>query len=709
MRPFLCLLGLLSLMIPRVALAGANAIVDALAAGTVVQFSGKEAVSQSYEFDVTVTTGDKNLNLALALGQPISLPVAAGRTLVGMIERIEQVDGAAAQGFYHLHIVSGLNRLKYRSANRTFYAMKVTDIVTQVMRDAGIANAEFRLSSSMEPEGLIMQYQETDFAFVSRLLESVGIHYHIEATPSGDKPVFSDTNTGFPPSPAGKLVFAINSSPSVNAFTRGVSLNSGQILIGDYNWQTPDTSLTATAKGPTFLDLIEGVFPGGVETVAESQARANIRLGARTADAQPCAGESTYPQLQAGQRVFLANHPRADFNQEYIITAVEHQRTGKEYRNAFRCLPAQTAYRPLPVTAAPVIAGLVPAIVTGPAGETKFVDKYGRVRVRFPWRASAGNFGVEGDAGFVRVAQIATGAGSAAMWLPDMGDEVLVAFEHGDPRRPVVVGSVYNAKDMPPVSLPANKHLSILRQQGVNGVKTELVYDGTPGNERLLIQSGPNSLTMVNATATQVPSVSISSLGAQAGLILAGGSGTQAPSVSINSGGDLTQRAARVLTVDAAADLSMKSGQSISVTSQKDAVITIAGNTNLTTGAAFKAMVGADAQVTVGGNTIMDSGKDLSVRAGQNVLLQSAGMARLTTGQDVVIQTGRSFVTSSAAMFQFVAGETGTFKVGDASFLSRKDGTINIVGKDIAITGSGTTAVRSSGDLILKGSKITQN
>jgi type VI secretion system secreted protein VgrG len=688
MRPALIYVCLILSVMPSIALAGANPVVDALAAGTVVQFSGKEAVSQAFEFDVTVATSDKNLNMSVALGQPIALSGAPGRLIVGMIERIEQMDGAAAQGLYRLRIVPSVNRLKYRTTSRTFYGKQVGDIVKQVLIEAGIptSNFEFRIAASQEMEEMIVQYRETDFAFVSRLMEGAGIHFHVEATPAGDKLVLSDTNGGFPPLPLGKLTFAANSTPAVTAFARGISLHSGQIQAGDYNWKIPTLDLTVTVQGPAFVDLTERIFPAGVEAKAESQTAATIRLAARIAEAQSCSGESTYAQLQAGQRVFLSGHPRADFNQEYVITAVEHQRTGKEYRNTFRCLPSQIVFRPQPVTPVPTVAGLVPGIVTGPPGETKHVDQFGRVKVRFPWRSPAhANSPEAGDAGFVRVAQIATGAGTAAMWLPDVGDEVLVAFEHGDLRRPVVVGSVYNAKDMPPVVLPDNKHLSILRQQGANGVKTELVYDGTPGKERLLIQSGPNSLTMVNATQTQVPSV------------------------SINSGGDLTQRAARTLLVDGASDVLVKSGQTISVTSQKDAVVTVAGNTNFTTGVALKATVGADAQVTIGGSAALDSAKDVSIRTGQNFLLQSAKMARFTVGEDALFQTARSFVTNSGAMYQFVAAETGMLKTGDASFLSKKDGTINMTGKDIAIISSGATMVKSGSDLILKGAKITQN
>lgn len=688
MRPVLAGFWLL-LLFPGISVAGVNPVVDALSGGTVVQFSGKEAVSQAYEFDVIIATGDKNLAMASALGQPIVVPIAAGRAVAGMIERIEQVDAPGAQGLYRLHIASSLNRLKYRSASRTFYGKKPGDIAMQVLTEAGLpaSNVEFRLAASQQADQMTVQYQETDFAFLSRLMETAGIHYHIEATPVGDKVVFSDGNGGFPAAPIGKVAFAVTGTgtPAINSFTRGLSLHSGQIQTGDYNWETPTTDLTATVQSPAFVELTERLFPARIETKPESLLVGNVRLQARIADAQACGGESTYPQLQAGQRVVLVNHPRADFNQEYVITAVEHQRTGKEYRNTFRCLPVQVIFRPLPVTPIPQIAGVVPAIVVGPPGETKHVDKYGRVMVRFPWRSPAHSVPQEpGDAGFIRVAQIAAGAGTAAMWLPEIGDEVLVAFEHGDPRRPVVIGSVYNAKDMPPVALPANKHVSLLRQQGAN-VRTEMVFDGTPGNERIVVQSGPNSLTMANAAQTQ------------------------APSIAINSGGDIIQRAGRTVIVDAASDVSMKSGQTMSVTSQQDAAVTVGGTTHLTTGGALQATVGANALFTVGATTVFEGGKDVSIRTGQNFFLQTARAARFTVGEDATFQTGRSFLTNSGAMYQFVAAETGMLKTGEASFLSKKDGTINIAGKDVSIASSGVTSVKSSGNLVLKGSKIVQN
>lgn len=679
--------GALCAVLPVVSYAAGNPSLEALAQGSVVQWSGKEAVSQLFVFEVTIATNDKTLNLGLAVGQPITITVAPGRVVSGMVERIEQVDGPGAQGLYRVQLVPSVQRLKYRSTSRTFYGKSSLDIASALLAEAGVTNVEMRIGVSLPPQDMTVQYQESDLAFLSRLLEESGVHYHFESSQNGDKMVFSDGNAGFPLSPVGKLIFAMHGAPAVVSFVRGQSVHSGQVQSGDYNWRTPAADVSAASQAGAFGDLTERVFPAGVDSKVEAQTLANIRLASRLAEAQSCGGESTYPQLQAGQRVQLAGHPRADFNQEYVITAVEHQKTGKEYRNTFRCLPSQVVFRPQPVTPVPVVSGVVSGIVIGPAGETRHVDQFGRVKVRFPWRSPAhSNQNDPGDAGFVRVAQIATGIGASAMWLPDVGDEVLVAFEYGDPRRPVVVGSVYNAKDMPPVALPANKHLSILRTQSVSGAKSELVYDASPGNERLLIQSGQNGLT----------------LGAN-GIVL------QGSSVAINAGTDLVQRAGRATMIEAGSDLTIKAGQNLAMTSQRDATVTAGANTNLTTGGALQAAVGSNAQlsvgsnlqVSVGSNTVVDSGKDLSVRAGQNFLLQSAKAARLTVAEDAVIQTGKSLVVNAGTMFQFVAAQTGTIQAGQGLLTIQRDGNIEILGKDVT--------VKASGNLVTKGSKITQN
>lgn len=533
--------------------------------------------------------------------------------------------------------------------------MNATDIAAQLLREAGIT-FEVRVATGLPQEELTIQYQETDLSFVARILEAAGIHYHVETAPAGDKFVLGDNNGAFPLGAVGKLVFSQAANPAIIAFSRGHALHSGQVHIGDYNWKTPTAAVSAVSQAGQFMDLAERVYPAGVENQAEAQVNANLRLAARMAESQVCRGESTYPQLQAGTRVILVE---SRFSGDYLITSVTHQYNDKVYRNEFRCLPAQVIYRPLPRTPIPTVAGVVSGIVVGPQGEPKHVDQYAREKVRFPWLPSQP---AQSDTGFIRVAQIAAGSGSAVLWLPEVGDEVLVAFEHGDPDRPVIVGSVYNGKDMPPVSLPANKYVSLFRQRGANGVLTEVVLDGAPGAERLFLQG---------------------------------------QSVSVTAGGDLLERAGRNIVVESAADLAIKTGQNLSVTTQKDATVAIAGNTQWTIGGDAQWTVGKSLQQTVGVNHVMEIGKDLSIRAGQNYVLQIQRLARLTAGDDAVLQVGKSLVVNTGAMFQFVAAQTGTLQVGDSFIGMKRDGSIDIFGKDID--------VKSSGNLILKGAKVLPN
>jgi len=431
------------------------------------------------------------LNFANVVGQPLKVTVAKGRTVAGIVENIEQTSAIGQQGQYRVRLVPDLTRLAYRVTSRTFAEMNAVQIINTMVNDAGISDLETRLSGSITPQDISVQYQESEFAYISRLLENEGIHYHFEPSGSGAKTVLGDSNTAFPVLSPGQLVFASSKGPSIMSFSRGLALHSGRIQAGDFNWKTPNVNLTATAQSPFFQDLVEGVFPAPVETLQQAQQYSAIRLGAEVSDGQSCGGTSTYAHMQAGYRFSLTGHPRKDFNQEYVITGVEHHGTPKGYHNTFMCLPANIIFRPSPRTPQPNIAGVLPGIVVGPQGETKYVDEFGRVRVRFPWRNPAFSDSSEfGDTGWVRVAQIATGVGTTSMWIPDIGDEVVLAFEHGDPNRPVVIGSLWNGKDLPPSSLPANKFQALFQSRSLSGTINEILFDATSGQEGLILRSG---------------------------------------------------------------------------------------------------------------------------------------------------------------------------------------------------------------------------
>lgn len=477
-------------------LAAINADLAALSRASVVQFTGTERISRPFAFDLELAVPHPALNFANVVGQLLNIAVDKGRSVTGMVENIEQSGAIDRQGQYHVRLVPPLNRLAYRIASRTFADMNAVQIVNVVLSDAGISDLETRLSSAVTPQEISVQYQENDFTYISRLLENEGIQYHFEASGTGVKTVLSDSNTAFPVLSPGQLVYAAQKGPSITSFSRGLTLHSGRTQAGDFNWKAPHVNLTTTSQSPFFRDLVEGVFPAPVDTPQESQQYAAVRLGARVTEGQSCGGTSTYTHMQAGYRFSLTGHPRKDFNQEYVITSVEHHGTPKGYHNTFTCLPANIIFRPSPTTPEPKIAGVLPGIVVGPQGETKYVDEFGRVRVRFPWRNPAFSNSQEGDTGWVRVAQIATGLGTASMWIPDVGDEVVLAFEHGDPGRPVILGSMWNGKDLPPSSLPANKFRSIFQGRSTSGGINEIVLDDTNGQEQLILRSGNHYLSL---------------------------------------------------------------------------------------------------------------------------------------------------------------------------------------------------------------------
>jgi len=423
----------------------------------------------------------------------LQLTVAPGRVVAGMVENLEQLGATRRQGRYRVRIVPTLNRLAYRITSRTFAEMNSVQIVSSLLNDAGIPGLETRIGSSVSPQEISVQYQESELAFFSRLLENEGIHYHFELSGSGVKTVLGDSNNAFPVLSPGTLVFSAKKAPAITSFSRGLSLRSGKIQAGDFNWKTPQVNLTATAQSPLFRDLVEGVFPAPVNTLQDSQKFSAIRLGARVTEGQSCGGKSRYTHMQAGYRFLLSGHPRKEFNQEYVITGVEHQGTPKDYHNSFTCLPSNFVFRPSPLTPQPKIAGVLSGIVVGPQGESKYVDEFGRVRVRFPWRNPGFSDSSEyGDSGWVRVAQIATGVGNTAMWLPEVGDEVVIAFEHGDLNHPVVIGSLYNASSPPPVPLPDNKTQTLVRSRSIPGgnISLELLMEAQAGQEHLTLRAG---------------------------------------------------------------------------------------------------------------------------------------------------------------------------------------------------------------------------
>ncbi|MEX2118232.1 MAG: type VI secretion system tip protein TssI/VgrG, partial [Pirellulales bacterium] len=228
------------------------------------------------------------------------------------------------------------------------------------------------------------------------------------------------------------------------------------------------------------VDRGGGEQPSEVEKIFEDNARTvGIRMQQEAVPSLVVRGSGACPQFVSGHKFTLERHFNADG--EYVLTGVEHSanlsgdyRSGEsgtcQYMNSFVCIPAGIPYRPLITTPKPTIHGTQTAVVVGPSGEEIFTDKYGRVKVQFRWDRQGTNDG--NSSCWVRVATPWAGKQWGAIHIPRIGQEVVVAFEEGDPDQPIIVGSVYNAEQMPPYSLPDNKTQS--------GMKSRSSLEGGP-------------------------------------------------------------------------------------------------------------------------------------------------------------------------------------------------------------------------------------
>jgi type VI secretion system secreted protein VgrG len=510
-RLFFVLAGLLWSCAPTLR-ATSPAVSAPFANATIRRLSGEEALSRPYAFEIDLTLPGPAGDLEALVGQQVTLQVSKSRTVTGLVESLERLHAPRQPETIRLRLVPSLGRLAYRTGTRTFYNLTAIQVVKAVLDEAGLGAYEFQITGNLPVREMVLQYQESDLAFLSRLLEAEGIHYHFEAAEAGERLIFADTNGALPPHSPSVLRVSDPPTEGLAAFHRGLALRPGQVKVGDYNWRSPTQNLSGSATTGAWTDLADRVFPAGVRTVAEAKDRARLRLEAQAVDAQRTGGQSSLAELRPGYRFMLQGSERASFDQEYVITAVHHRDSGDGYHNTFECVPMQVPFRPAATTPVPRVAGVVPAIVVGPAGTTKHVDQYGRVQVRFPWRgtdnASAAD---QGDAGWVRVLQLASGrTGTTALFLPDVGDEVAVAFEQGDLDHPVVLGGLFNGQDTPPMQLPDQKDVSLIRVKSAAGTISEVVLDNTSGKEGLTLRSGAEFISISPGTGIRTSSPVIS-------------------------------------------------------------------------------------------------------------------------------------------------------------------------------------------------------
>ncbi len=379
---------------------------------------------------------------------------------------------ARGQRSYVLNVVPWLWFLQHRQDSRVFQNNTVIQIAEQIFTELGFKDFDTSgLAQEYKPRLYCVQYRETDFNFVSRLFEEEGIFYYFQHQQGRHVLMLADGAHAYKDIPDGTLPY---NPPGifhngVTAWTHHMAFRSGKSTTTDYDFQNPGNSLVTSTNGLSPIPQSDKFeifdYPGRYTQRDRGEGVSSRLIGAHEKGQNTTSAASSARTLQPAGRFQLEAPPVDSENQKYVIVSVVHHATdpsfdsvGKgapKYQNTFTCLPANVDFVPEQRSEKPIIPGMQSAVVTGPAGEDIYCDRYGRVKIKFHWDRKGKSD--ETSSCWMRVAQPWAGRGYGAQTIPRIGMEVGVSFMEGDPDHPIIVCCMPNANTIPSLKLPDEK------------------------------------------------------------------------------------------------------------------------------------------------------------------------------------------------------------------------------------------------------------
>jgi type VI secretion system secreted protein VgrG len=705
------------------------------------RMTGEEGLGRPFQFEIELGSDDAAIDLADLLGTAVAVDIGilggGKRHFHGLVARAGFVGFGSDEARYRVSVRPWLWFLTRTADCRIFQDKTTPDIIHAIFdkyTDSSV-HVEDRLQGSYTSRNYCVQYRETDLDFVDRLLQDEGATYFFVHDADKHTLVLADAPEAYHACPDYEKVpyFPLSAQARrerdhVNGWDAQAEVRTGSFAHTSFDFERSRTDLLTRRDLPlTQAGWAEGEvydYAGNYTVRDLGQQTADRRLEADQAEHRLAFGEGTAAGLAAGFRFTLARYPRDDQNIEYLVREVAHEvvdpayRSGEEggqevevYRCRFTAMPADVPYRPALVTSRPLIRGPQTAIVTGPAGEEIWTDRFGRVKLQFHWDREGKRD--ERTSCWVRVSQLWAGTAFGGIHVPRIGQEVMVEFLEGDPDRPIVTGRVYNDQAMPPYGLPANATQSGIKSNSSKGGggSNELRFEDKKGAEQVWLHAQKNEDIVVENDKTE----------------------KVGHDETIGIGNDRTETVGHDETMSVGNNRTRKVGANETVTVGANQTVTVQANRtdtvaiaeNRTVGAAQQQTVGAARNVTVGASQshevgISDSwgvGVDRSVQIGKNDSLnvgsdRSADVGKndsLHVGSDRSAKIDKGDTLSVGKNLAIDAGDQITITTGSASITMKKDGTITIAGKDITIDASGKINVKASGNITMKGQKILQN
>ena len=509
---------------------------------------GSEQISRLFEYRVRLISQNASISAKSLLGKDMSIEIdlttqTAGsgkRFLSGQVTQFTYIGRDGDYYAYEAILRPWLWHATRRSDFKIFQFKKVPDIIKEVLGPYGFSIQD-KLSGEYREWTYIVQYGETDFNFVARIMEQEGIYTFYEHTQGNHALVLADDIGSHSPLPTGPTTLPyyagdraanIHDEDFLDGWSFAEDIASGHFIANDYDFEKPKALLETRQQQPAghtadSRELYD--WPGGYTDMGDGENYARVRIEQQKAQREIAQGEGNARNVAPGYLFTFSKYPRADQNKEYLVESAYYRfeenirrsdgaggsgaskRAGIDspttYRISFNAVPKSVPYRSQRVTPKPHTTGPQTAVVTGPAGEEIYTDQYGRVKVQFHWD----RYGQmdENSSCWIRVSQTWAGANYGSMHIPRIGQEVIVDFLNGDPDYPIITGRVYNAMQMPPWDLPANKTQSGIKTHsslggaGGEGMKNgagdanALRFEDKKGAEQLWLHAQKDQLTEV--------------------------------------------------------------------------------------------------------------------------------------------------------------------------------------------------------------------
>jgi type VI secretion system secreted protein VgrG len=651
-------------------------------------FTGTEGISRLFHFNLDLASEDFNVDFDKIVGKSVTVRLlqsdgSSFRFFHGYINRFAQLPVEGHLARYEAEMVPWLWLLTRTSDCRIFQDKTVPQIIEQVFRDYGFQHFELQLNNTYDQWNYCVQYQETACNFVTRLMEQEGIFFFFRHEKDKHVLVLADKPSAHRPCPGGskaRYEHSVGEGVSrgddvVDSWRYEKQYQPGKFATTDYNFEIPSTNLLSTAEtsaevsGNKKYEIFD--FPGEYEKRNEGDVLAKLRMEEDEAAQAIYEGAGNCRFLIPGFKFELTEHDRKDQNKPYTITSVTHsaysgefysdkEAEGAEYANNFTCIPHATQFRPARVTPKPVVHGPQTAVVTGPSGEEIYTDKYGRVKVQFHWDRK----GKKDDKSscWIRVSQPWAGKNWGGIWIPRLGQEVIVGFLEGDPDRPIITGRVYNAEQMPPYDLPANHTQSGFRSRSSKGGGSsnynELRFEDKKGSEEINIQAEKDMNTLVkhDETKTVQNDQTLTVQHDRTSKVVHDHSETVGNNQTISIAMDQSETIGKNQTLTVSMNQSETVGvnKSLSVgSSQSD---TIGAQRSVTVGANDSLTVGAARSTSIGGVDSLSVGGALTISASAVVI--NAGVITLNAASVVVsgVMMASTVITSSVVSPTYTPG-----------------------------------------------------